>query len=289
MKTGSYKHDPLTESDLAQYSIPNRLRSALDGRARFFGLPPARLRVLDWGCGRGGLVLKLLEAGFDAYGADIDARALSNGRARFADRGHDHARRMVTVDPAGARTPFPPGHFHAVVSRQVFEHLGDLEAVAAELARLTVPGGVGLHKFPARWRVVEPHLFLPCLHWLPKNGLRYCYVRMMVGRMPRWPGTEAQAPVERAAGYYRYSIEKTFYRSRGLIRRILERQGFAVRFEGPARGTVAAHCLFRRFRATPMAGILRSWYSNTFQSVEMHLIRLPEPAVAFRPPDERTG
>jgi 2-polyprenyl-3-methyl-5-hydroxy-6-metoxy-1,4-benzoquinol methylase len=77
------KHDRLTEKDVSQYVLPNRVLVVLDECARQFGVAHSELRVLDWRCGRGMLVAKLLEVGFDAYGVDIDPGPIENGRPLF--------------------------------------------------------------------------------------------------------------------------------------------------------------------------------------------------------------
>jgi 2-polyprenyl-3-methyl-5-hydroxy-6-metoxy-1,4-benzoquinol methylase len=43
-----------------------------------FAVPKRAFRILDWGCGRGKLVLWLRELGHDAVGADIDDRPFAN-------------------------------------------------------------------------------------------------------------------------------------------------------------------------------------------------------------------
>jgi hypothetical protein len=52
----------------------------------------------------------------------------------------------------------------------------DPDALAAELGRIIAAGGGGMHVFPAKWSIVEPHLHVPIVHWLPKNRLRYWYL-----------------------------------------------------------------------------------------------------------------
>jgi hypothetical protein len=72
------------------------------------------------------------------------------------------------MDPSG-RAPFPDGCFHALISYQVLEHIEDLAAAAAEWARLTAGGGAGFHIYPPHFRLVEAHLFMPFVHWLPRT------------------------------------------------------------------------------------------------------------------------
>jgi 2-polyprenyl-6-hydroxyphenyl methylase / 3-demethylubiquinone-9 3-methyltransferase len=95
--------------------------------------PRGRL-VLDAGCG-GGLVAKgLVEAGAVVVGVDRLPACI------------EVARRAVPAGfrPAVAeleRLPFAGGSFDAVVAADVLEHVPDLPAATAELARVLRPGG----------------------------------------------------------------------------------------------------------------------------------------------------
>jgi ubiquinone/menaquinone biosynthesis C-methylase UbiE len=51
--------------------------------------------------------------------------------------------------------PYEADEFDAVVCLSVFEHLTDLEAAFAELARVLRPGGIGVVGFPARNPVTD--------------------------------------------------------------------------------------------------------------------------------------
>lgn len=157
---GHAKRRPLTEP-----TEPDAFAVAWLGRQP---APAGRpLRVLDVGCGRGGNVAWLCDAGYDAYGVDVDPEYIRNGRGYFQDRGLGE--RVRTLGPDG-RYPFEDGWFDVVLSDQVLEHVADLPALAGEVFRVLRPGGVGLHIFPAKWRPIEPHLFAPFVHWLPAGG-----------------------------------------------------------------------------------------------------------------------
>jgi len=51
--------------------------------------------------------------------------------------------------------------FDVVISDQVFEHVFDYDLVLGEMRRVLRRGGVGLHIFPSRWRVIEAHVLVP--------------------------------------------------------------------------------------------------------------------------------
>lgn len=224
MTTGS-KHDPMTVGELEAFQLRPQLLSGLRDCARRFGVPAGDLRVLDWGCRRGLTVLKLLELGFDACGVDLDERPLRNGAQLMRARGADPDARLACLAPDG-RTPFPAGHFHVVISDQVFEHVRDPDVMLAEMARITRPGGARLHFFPARWCLIEPHLRLPCLHWLPKNALRRWYIRILLRRIPEWRELAGRSASEKVHTYCEYSLYKTYYRPLRTLLAALGRHGF---------------------------------------------------------------
>ncbi|MFI5529681.1 class I SAM-dependent methyltransferase [Kitasatospora sp. NPDC051853] len=94
-------------------------------------------RVLDLGCGDG-LLLDLLarEPGRELAGLDLSAHALAVARRRPALAG-------VRLEQGRAQQlPFPDGGFDACVSHMALMLMGEAELVAAELARVIIPGGV---------------------------------------------------------------------------------------------------------------------------------------------------
>ena len=64
-----------------------------------------------------------------------------------------HPPEAVTMDAgdlSAGGTPFRDGEFDAIVSNAVLEHVGDVRSMARELARVTRPGGVGIHQVDFR-------------------------------------------------------------------------------------------------------------------------------------------
>jgi SAM-dependent methyltransferase len=224
------KADLLAADEVDTYRLRDRVEIALRAVQHQFGVERDGLRILDWGCGRGLMVCKLLDMGFDAYGVDIDPKPIANGSPLLASRRHDPERRLICIGQ-DCRTPFAEGFFHVVLSDQVFEHVQNLTAIANEMRRVTAWQGTGLHIFPPKWTLIEPHLRLPLIHWLPKNRLRYLYLRAVAARMDAFQELASASPAERAAVYFNYSVEKTYYRSPRSIKRVFEKNGFSVSFE----------------------------------------------------------
>lgn len=215
----------LSEAEFKAWK-PNRIiLPVLEAARRSLGLSREQFRVLDYGSGRGHMVLFLREAGYQAYGAEIDRTTIERGRDFLSSRGLqvDELIRPIPAD-------FPEHSFHFVFSDQVFEHVRDLPDCARAMQRLTAPEAFQFHLYPGRWRVWEDHLGMPLVHWLPKGFLRrlgiwactFCGVHAS-----GWfrPGLN---PVTKAETFYRYSIGETFYRSYGEVCRVFAGLGFQV-------------------------------------------------------------
>jgi 2-polyprenyl-3-methyl-5-hydroxy-6-metoxy-1,4-benzoquinol methylase len=78
-----------------------------------FAVPRRAFPILDWGCGRGKLVLWLREQGYDAVGVDIDPRPFANGKELFDTKGPSIDQCLHPVDEA-ARAPFRDSSFHFI-------------------------------------------------------------------------------------------------------------------------------------------------------------------------------
>ena len=126
-------------------------------------------RVLDAGCGSGGIAVSFAEECDQAVGLDVKnkfgdagvrlARELEVGNARF-------------VQGDGTVLPFSAGSFDLVLSHSVIEHVHSAESYLAECHRVLRPGGVLFLQTPpylsfagshlSRLRIPIPiHLLLP--------------------------------------------------------------------------------------------------------------------------------
>ena len=90
--------------------------------------------VLDVGTGEG-QIARLAKAGGARRVVGVDPTAGQLGAARTRGGGASYARATATA------LPFPDASFDAAVACLVFEHIDDVDAAIAEIARVLEPGG----------------------------------------------------------------------------------------------------------------------------------------------------
>jgi len=110
-------------------------------RPEVAALVPAECRrVLEVGCGCGGLGRLLKARGHHVTGIELVPEA-----AEAARRWLDH---VLTADVESDGLPFGPASFDAVVFADVLEHLVDPWRVLREAARILAPGGAVVASIP---------------------------------------------------------------------------------------------------------------------------------------------
>jgi len=108
--------------------------------------------ILDYGCGAGGRVYQLLDAG---YSAAIGCDVIDYLKLRSPED-----RKRFLIDPSG-NIPLPDASVDFVFSDQVFEHVLNQPQAFREIHRILKPGGVSVHVIPAKWQIIEPHIYVP--------------------------------------------------------------------------------------------------------------------------------
>jgi SAM-dependent methyltransferase len=238
--------------DLGMESFPSLCKAAIRGhpsyvwragQERRFQMvcrwaSPAGRRVLDVGCGVGMYTAAFLRETPHVWGVEIEFERALEARERAAG---------VAQSP-GERLPFPDDTFDVVFSHEVLEHVADDRACAAEMARVTRPGGRIVVFVPNRLYPFETHGVFwrgryhfgnaPLVNWLPTplrdrlaphvraytaRGLRRLFDGLpvrIVHRTVIFPGYDnvvAHAPaLGRALRAFTYALERTPFRVFGL-------------------------------------------------------------------------
>jgi len=258
---------PLTEAEYAKFTPNREVVRYLELTRRRLGLQKCDMKVLDWGSGRGEYVAWLRDAGYDAFGAEIRTTAAERGRNLLCARGYDLDHVIKRIDH-GCRTDLPDGFFHFVFTHYVLEHVADIDAVTREIARVTAPGGCGFHVYPGKLRPIEPHLFMPFVHWLPKGVVRKWMIRSCVACRiePRWGWLAAAGARRKTQAYHDFCMQETFYRPFRQVRRSFTSVGFEV------IPVAADHPALQRLHIVPKP--LLDFPVRLFQTVEI-MVRKP--------------
>lgn len=193
----------------AALDLPSRDLKAIK-IARLIGAEPGQpaRHLLEVGTGAGGIAHYFGKSG--AMGWDVEAVDVED--ARLVTEGF----RFTCVEDVAL--PFDDDRFDVVLSNHVIEHVGDARQQARhldELRRVLRPDGIGYLAVPCSWMLVEPHLRLPLLSWLPQR-IADAYVRL-AGKGSHYdcrPLTVGRIePMLRAAGF-------SFHQSHGEALRL---------------------------------------------------------------------
>jgi ubiquinone/menaquinone biosynthesis C-methylase UbiE len=223
------------------------------------------MRILDYGCGSGESVLRLRLLGYEAFGVDIDKSAISTGQKLLSERGFDGLRILFSFDE-NSPVPFNDKFFHFITSHEVIEHVGNISMMARDLRRVSAPGGWGFHVFRPQYNIIEPHFFMPFVHWLPKNALRKNVIMLFayLGLGLRPSEIPEAGPRERANFLYQYSVNRTFYRPFSIIGEAFSENGFRICFPATNHRKIKQSKLFSWLRNTSVSDHILGWTIMTF-------------------------
>jgi len=245
------------------------------------GIPvPKDAWILEFGCGAGGRVYELLDAGYTrAAGYDVlDYLELRDPA--------DRDRFYITPD---GHIPVSDASFDFVFSDQVFEHVLNQPLAWQEIVRVLKPGGVSVHVIPAKWQVIEPHIKVPLGGLHPFKRYPYYLLWAILGiRNEFQNGLSAR---EVARRNYHYARTNLNYWSSWQYRRLFRTLPITWSWEEVTymEGSYKSHIrlLARVTRWLPLiTSLIRTFWTRMLflvKSVEGKEARLSEtPAVRMR-------
>lgn len=173
-RTSRAEREKIVRDWLAKEVSADGIAADFERRAR----PLAGLKVLDAGCGNGGISVAFANRGALVEGVDIEEALVALARARASRQGS----RARFTWYEGTTLPFSDSFFDAALSVSVLEHVGDPTRYLAEILRVLKHGGQLYLAFPNRLWPKETHTGLWGLSYLPLPLARfYVYMR---GRNP---------------------------------------------------------------------------------------------------------
>jgi len=268
------KHDLITQEEFSRHSLYGAIAQSIEFYRQLHGLNSRQMNILDWGCGRGRDALWLLERGYNTFGVDVDPEPIRNGLPLYKQKGYGN--NHLQLVNLSAKTQFTDGYFHFTFSNQSFEHAANLEETANELWRITKKGGGGYHVFPPKRGIREGHLYMPFLHWLPKNRLRWYWIRFWVGLgiEPKWEELKGKTLRQKTDRYYEYINANTFYRQPREIRNIFKKAGFSINFVTWQDPKVQRNPVLKYLTRSSLTRDLINWFLVNFVRVEIRLEKI---------------
>jgi SAM-dependent methyltransferase len=151
----------------------------------------AGLRVLEIGCGAGGVLAAFAERGASVTGVDLHAPSVEYARRRFAGEAGGAAARFETADIYDVDPADLDGPFDLVLLKDTIEHIHDQQRFFARLDAFLAPGASAFLAFPP-WQMpfgghqqICDHralMRLPYFHLLPRRA--YAALLRRLGERP---------------------------------------------------------------------------------------------------------
>lgn len=136
---------------LMSQTFSPQLQEYLDGLVSdFLQIAPSVTRVLDLGCGDGAFMTPFAKRGISIEGIEPSERS----RIAAQEKGLTVHSGYMTAD-----TQLPSGLYDAFVSRQVLEHVDDIDGLLKGLRKNLTPGAWGIVEVPRLEKAIEDNRF----------------------------------------------------------------------------------------------------------------------------------
>lgn len=133
-------YDPDFLPLLSGRSFLRKMRALIQFNYTVRMIPLHSRRILEVGCGYGGLSTYLSRTCREVYAVDINESII--------DKAKKMTEGIVFAAMDAQHLEFPDGMFDAIVSFHTIEHVADTKSFMEELSRVTRPGGVIILGYP---------------------------------------------------------------------------------------------------------------------------------------------
>jgi len=218
------------------------------------------LKILDLGCGMGGLSTALALEGAQVTSLDYNPAYCQITRLR----GQRYNLKLGPVNAAGESLPFADGSFELVICLDVLEHVQQPEKLLAEVSRVLASGGLLYLTAINRYAFNDPHYHVRGVNWLPRS-LAPRYLNLLGRQKDNSRFTDRQTLNE--MHYYRYAELLPLARRHHFAS--LEELG-ELELTAPAQPLGGwkkqLYNLLKKARLlTPAYKLYRSYYKGTYQ------------------------
>jgi 2-polyprenyl-3-methyl-5-hydroxy-6-metoxy-1,4-benzoquinol methylase len=117
---------------------------------------------LDIGCGSGGIAAAIAPSVKSITGVDPESWV------RWKDFRKSHKNLKFVNQPVENLT-IDDSSMDVIICNQVYEHVPDPQFLIREIYRILKPGGYCYFAGPNLLFPIEPHVFWPLIHWLPRS------------------------------------------------------------------------------------------------------------------------
>lgn len=202
-------------------------------------------KILDAGCGNGGISIAFAIAGAEVHGVEIeeDLYQISKSHAEIYSQEIKIQPNFYLYD--GYKLPFEDNFFDYTVSASVLEHTDDPAYYLKEILRVTKPEGVLYLGFPNKWAPRETHTQLLFLTYLPAF-LRPTYIKIFKrnpledNNLHFYSYFDLQKMVKENKDQYSWVIVEEKGHSQSFIKKIIKK---ALAFCGISYKTILPHIL----------------------------------------------
>lgn len=139
----------------------------------------SRLKILDLGCGAGGVCVSLANRNNRVVGLDLDKKLINLTKINVEDSedGFPNYGGVSEIRASGTSIPFKDETFDLIVCNDVIEHLDEQKELISEIYRVLKEGGYLYLTTPNKRYPVESHTGIFGITLLPKP-LANIFIRM---------------------------------------------------------------------------------------------------------------